>query len=144
MKTDQDHTCIVCGGEEPCSHDFDAIAWPKPKMIIYIAGPMRGYPRFNFDAFDAAEKDLKAKGHCVVSPAQMDRDAGLDPDRLTEADVTPEFLCRCIKRDVNAILWADAIALLPGWEKSTGAKAELVIARWAQKQIFSYPEMTPL
>ena len=55
-----------------------------------------------------------------------------------------EFLCRCIKRDVNAILWADAIALLPGWEKSTGAKAELVIARWAQKQIFSYPEMTPL
>ena len=20
--------CNVCGGEEPCSHDFDAICWP--------------------------------------------------------------------------------------------------------------------
>lgn len=20
--------CIVCGGEEPCSHDFNAIRWP--------------------------------------------------------------------------------------------------------------------
>jgi hypothetical protein len=24
-------TCIVCGGDEPCSHDFDAIGWPNEK-----------------------------------------------------------------------------------------------------------------
>jgi hypothetical protein len=26
---DEPETCIVCGGDEPCSHDFDAIGWPN-------------------------------------------------------------------------------------------------------------------
>jgi len=25
---DEPEKCNVCGGEEPCSHDFDAICWP--------------------------------------------------------------------------------------------------------------------
>jgi hypothetical protein len=28
---DEPETCIVCGGDEPCSHDFDAIGWPNEK-----------------------------------------------------------------------------------------------------------------
>jgi hypothetical protein len=24
--------CIVCGGDEPCSHDFDKITWPVPTV----------------------------------------------------------------------------------------------------------------
>jgi len=30
---DEPETCIVCGGDEPCSHDFDAIGWPNVKHI---------------------------------------------------------------------------------------------------------------
>lgn len=114
------------------------------KKTIYIAGPMRGLPRFNFDSFDAAEKALIEQGWTVISPATLDREAGHDPDKLTEKDITPEFLHACIERDVAAVLKSDAIALLPGWEKSKGAKAELVLAQWAQKEVFVYPEMTPL
>ena len=47
----------------------------KP-LTVYIAGPMRGYPRFNFDAFDAAAEMLQDTCD-VISPAQLDRDIGL-------------------------------------------------------------------
>ena len=39
---------------------------------IYIAGPMRGYPEFNFPAFYAAEERLRARGHAVFNPARRD------------------------------------------------------------------------
>ena len=42
------------------------------KMTCYIAGPMTGYPRFNFDAFDAARDDLRSDGYDVISPADLD------------------------------------------------------------------------
>jgi hypothetical protein len=29
---DETETCIVCGGDEPCSHDFDAIGWPNAEL----------------------------------------------------------------------------------------------------------------
>jgi len=36
---------------------------------VYIAGPMSGYPRFNYAAFDRAEQQLAAMGLEPVSPA---------------------------------------------------------------------------
>jgi len=29
---DEPEKCIVCGGDEPCSHDFDAIGWPNSRI----------------------------------------------------------------------------------------------------------------
>lgn len=43
----------------------------------YIAGPMRGYDRFNFPAFDAAKDRLIEMGWDVVSPADLDRAVGI-------------------------------------------------------------------
>lgn len=94
---------------------------------IYIAGPMRGYPRYNFDAFMEAEARLKEQGWHVLNPAAVDLAEGFDPDT---AVVTPEMMAVFIKRDLDMLQQADAIALLPGFEKSKGAMAEMALAVW--------------
>ena len=42
---------------------------------IYIAGPMTGIVDYNFQAFHAAAKDLRAKGYTVFNPAEINADA---------------------------------------------------------------------
>lgn len=94
-------------------------------MRVYVAGPMRGYPQYNFPAFDAAADSLARDGHDVVNPAQMDRDVGFDPQ---STEVSDSFLRDALQRDLSAICECDAIAMLPGWEASGGAKIEWALA----------------
>lgn len=94
-------------------------------MRVYIAGPMRGYVDYNFAAFDAAAAMLEADGHDVVNPAQMDRDVGFDPQ---STEVSDQFLRDALRRDLSAICDCDAIAMLPGWERSGGANIEWSLA----------------
>ena len=103
---------------------------------IYIAGPMRGYPQYNFPAFDAAEVALREQGWNVLNPAQMDRDIGFDPNDV----VTPEFVIQAILRDTEAIIQqADAVALLPEWWLSKGAQAEAMLAQWKGIPVYTMP-----
>lgn len=94
-------------------------------MNIYVAGPMTGLPEYNFPAFDKAAAMLASKGHTVFNPAQMDRDIGFDP---SSTPVTAAFLRDAMRRDLTAVCNADAIAMLPGWEKSVGARIEWTLA----------------
>jgi hypothetical protein len=89
-------------------------------MKIYIAGPMTGLPKNNFPAFDAATALLKDLGHWPISPADLDRCFGHDANKLDDS----------IRRDIEAIMQSDAVYMLCGWEKSTGAKAEHALAVW--------------
>lgn len=105
---------------------------------VYIAGPMTGYPLFNFPAFDAAKEMLETNFFNVISPADLDREAGFEPD--ADHVFTEEQLAEVIQRDLDAIMTlkasrGDAIALLPGWEKSKGACAEFMLARWKNLRI---------
>lgn len=84
-------------------------------MIIYLAGPMSGLPDFNRPAFDDAKDVLCGAGHFVINPA----DVRLGPD-ATWADYMRAALQR--------ITLADAVALLPGWENSRGARLERHVA----------------
>lgn len=116
---------------------------------VYISGPMRGYPQYNFPAFDAARDRFKEWGWHVISPADLDRQFdGLDPlfdpkgtQKIVE-NWTHTDLVNVIMRD-TVVLWMldpakdDAIAMLPYWEASTGAVAELYIARWLGLQILN-------
>lgn len=105
-------------------------------MIVYIAGPMRGRQYFNFPAFDAVKAELSAKGFTVVSPADMDRKIGFDPELLgSDYDWTDLNQCHfslmdAIDRDVDALKKCEAIYMLNGWEQSKGAKAEKALAEW--------------
>lgn len=80
-------------------------------MRIYVAGPMTGYPDLNFPAFHAAAAELRAQGHHVENPAEIN------------ADPNAKWL-DCMRMDIARLVTCDAVYLLPGWEKSRGAKVE--------------------
>jgi nucleoside 2-deoxyribosyltransferase len=106
-------------------------------MKVYLAGPMRGYPEFNFPAFDAYRDALIKKGYEVISPADLDRKAGFDPSDV----VTGELQREMITRDVQAICTCDALVLMPGWESSTGVKVEKALAEFLNLEVFKINEM---
>jgi hypothetical protein len=106
-------------------------------MKIYVAGPMRGIPEFNFPAFHAASDKLRAEGHFVFSPAEKDNERhGTDISKGNangcEEAAAKEHgfnLREALGVDLGWICAeAEAIALLPGWENSKGAKAEKAAA----------------
>lgn len=102
-------------------------------MKIYLAGPMRGIPEFNFPAFHAAADKLRADGHSVFNPAEKDNERhGTDiskgnstGDEHLAAKEHGFNLREALLIDMTFICQeADAIALLPGWKNSKGATAE--------------------
>jgi hypothetical protein len=104
-------------------------------MKFYVAGPMRGYPLFNFPAFDAATALLREQGHEVFNPAERDREKhgdGVNDSATGDlADITDTgFSLRdALGADTEWICReADAIFMLDGWEKSKGATAEKALA----------------
>ena len=99
-------------------------------MIYYLAGAMSGIPEFNAPAFRAAADKLRAEGHEVISPIEMDESVYGDGCHARIVDHAAFNRADDLTRDLTAILkYADAIALLPGWEHSTGAFAEWATAR---------------
>jgi hypothetical protein len=86
-------------------------------MRLYIAGPMTGYPEFNYPAFFAAARLLDAVGIETINPARSqgreDCKTWLDYMRASLLD-----LAEC-----------DGIAFLAGWGESRGASLEVHIAR---------------
>lgn len=98
---------------------------------VYISGPMRGYPQYNFPAFYAAEEWLRANkfeganDSPIFNPARKDEESGFS----TDDEVTPEFLQKAMRWDIEKVLESRMIVLLPGWAASEGAKLELAVAR---------------
>ena len=84
---------------------------------IYISGPMTGLPDLNFPAFHAAAQKLRGQGLTVVNPAEKEGEG--DPNK-TWSDY--------LKADIRLLLDCDSIYMLPGWQKSKGAKLEFHIA----------------
>ena len=84
--------------------------------VYYLAGPMTGYPEFNYPAFTEAANALRSQGLTVISPHE-----------LHNGD-TSQHWTYYLRRDLRALLDCDAIVLLPGWEKSRGATLEDAIA----------------
>lgn len=86
----------------------------KP-VRCYLAGPMTGLPGLNFPAFHRAAASLRASGYEVVNPAEINA----DPQAGWNA---------CMRADIAQLVTCDAIALLPGFERSRGASLERHIA----------------
>lgn len=116
-------------------------------MKIYLAGPMRGIPEFNFPAFIAAAKVLRADGHEVFNPAERDMQAhgvglvaGTSGD-LKEIEKKGFSLREALGADLKFICAeADAIVLLPGYENSKGARAELATSEALGLEVIEYED----
>jgi nucleoside 2-deoxyribosyltransferase len=85
-------------------------------MKLYLAGPMTGLPEHNFPAFNRAASMLRAAGHEVINPVDINGDTA-----------TP--WADCLRADIEQLIKCDGIALLPGWDKSKGASLECFIAK---------------
>lgn len=113
-------------------------------MKIYLAGPMRGVPNFNCEAFHAGAKALREQGHEVFSPVEASEKrygaqlyqnqpegdearAGVDGRVVFGEDLA--WICA----------HAEAVALLPGWENSKGANAERATALALGLKIIELP-----
>jgi len=92
-------------------------------MRIYIAGPMTGLPDLNFPAFHAEAVKLRAAGHEVSNPAEI------NPDHSAH-------WIDCMARDIPELLKCDAVKLLTGWEASDGATVERIYAKRKGMPIF--------
>lgn len=93
--------------------------------VIYVAGPMSGYPDLNFPAFHAAAAAYRARGAFVINPAEINDETGAD---LMTPEQYQAHWCKCMKADIAALMACDEIAMLPGWEKSKGASLEHLVA----------------
>jgi hypothetical protein len=82
---------------------------------VYVAGPMTGLPEFNFPAFHAAAGQLRARGLAVENPAE------------NPAPSCGSWLAY-MRMAVQQVSKVDGLILLPGWEKSRGARVEFNLA----------------
>lgn len=107
---------------------------------VYIAGPMTGIEAHNFPAFYEAEERLLAAGFDPVNPARMDEE--LDGFRPTEDTAMPHE--HYMERDLPAVLDCDAVAVLPGWERSRGARNEVGVALMVGREIIDARTFEPV
>ncbi|MFY8322212.1 DUF4406 domain-containing protein [Pseudomonas aeruginosa] len=82
---------------------------------IYLAGPMTRLPEHNFPAFHTEAARLRSLGYQVENPAEHGEIPG-----FKWADY--------LRLDLQKLLTCQAIALLPGWMDSKGARLEFTVA----------------
>lgn len=106
-------------------------------MKVYIAGPIAGYAYGNKPAFEKAAAHLRSIGHYPVNPhdvlpVEHDGDCPPGPSGGEEGDGQVRHNAPCYMRtDMLALLRCDAIFMLNGWERSSGARTEFECARAA-------------
>lgn len=104
----------------------------KDTFVWYVAGKMTGVPHFNVPAFLAAAESLKKRGYGAQLPDDLD-DPKIVAKLMESVDGAPGDSVltwgECLGRDVVLIAdVVDGIAVLPGWQKSRGARLETFVA----------------
>lgn len=114
-------------------------------MKVYVAGPMRGIKDFNFPAFDACADWIREFGYEVFNPADRDREKhGDDVNKSATGDLADIVSTGFSLRDALGadLAWiaaeADAVCVLPGWENSKGAQAEVALARALGLEVWAW------
>lgn len=146
--------------EHTINHPFKTHAWlsriaricanaaQPDDPFFYLGGPMTGIPQFNFPEFRRVATKLRAEGYNIVSPAELD-----DPESARAAmesnDGAPgsgsangeeweDFLARDVV--ICALPTCIGAIMLPGWEKSNGARLETFVIDRLKKPVLTYRE----
>lgn len=82
---------------------------------IYLSGPMTNMLDLNFPLFHSTAATLRAAGHSVINPAEL--------------NPAPGTWSECMRRDIAALMECDTVATLPGWQDSRGASLEVHIGK---------------
>lgn len=101
----------------------------------YLAGPMSGFPQFNFPLFYHVTELLRGVGMNIVSPAELDAKAGVAEEALASTDGDPtktalswaDLLARDVKLIADKHDHVHGIVFLPQWSKSRGARLEAFV-----------------
>jgi hypothetical protein len=101
----------------------------------YLAGPMTGYPQFNYPLFDKVAALLREQGYAVISPAELDGDtmrkialASPDGSLIAFEGASGHTWGDVLARDVKIVAdTVEGIIFLPGWDKSRGARLEAMV-----------------
>jgi hypothetical protein len=112
----------------------------------YLAGPMSGYPQFNFPLFHEVASKLRMQGYTIVSPAELDSpavqaaagksaDGALDKDGKIAGETWGDILAKDVKLVADGI---DGIIFLPNWEASRGANLEATVGLLVNKRPFEF------
>lgn len=102
-------------------------------MRVYIAGPMRGKHNWNREAFEQACAVWESKGHRPISPWNVARELGY----FSHEDVGRRHLEHVMFVDLANLASCDAVAVLPGWERSIGSTMEVAAAQFLQLPIYN-------
>jgi len=89
--------------------------WDPEMRRVYVAGPVTGLPELNYPAFNATAAELRALGFHVENPAEN------VPER--------ESWLGYMRMSLVQIAHSDWMFMLPGWERSRGAKIEHRLAK---------------
>ena len=91
----------------------------RKKQTVYLSGPITGIENYNKEAFDKAEKLVKALGYKVINPHKI---------KLLKK-FNGKFWGNYMRADLRELMKADILILLDGWVKSDGANLELYNAQ---------------
>jgi hypothetical protein len=83
--------------------------------FLYLSGPMTGIPQCSYPLFNEVAVKLRDAGFVVINPAELTL-----PKPGSYVDL--------LRRDFEALLQCDGVALLPGWANSRGATTEVHVA----------------
>jgi hypothetical protein len=91
------------------------------QVKVYLAGKMTGIPDLNRPAFAKAADKLRIQGHAVFNPAA--------------ANLEGMPLGKIMAYVLMRVCESEAIALLPGWWRSGGARIEWMLAKYLKLKI---------
>lgn len=104
---------------------------PERGKKYYLAGPMTGYAKYNFPAFDLACQLLREKlGLTILSPHEIDHGE-------TEQNRGSLHYSVYMRAGLKLLLECEGIIMLPRWEDSDGAQLEFKVAAALSMPAFS-------
>jgi len=100
------------------------------RRVVYLSGPIAGYPEGNEKAFRAVATYLEAQGYEAIVPHDLlpAVHEGECPKGYRSEGARHAAACHLRSDLVEMLRHADEIWMLPGWESSVGARLEMQVA----------------